>query len=98
MALKDHPHLNKAYEALQADKKEVLAKSTPLREKRDKLLAKIQPVLDEIKELEREYREIEKPLYDIDNQIGAIARAAGAKSFGQEAARVESERQAAQSR
>lgn len=67
---------------LQAEKSEILAKSTPLRAERDALLASIQTTLDQIRKLEKEYKAIEQPrLAELDNQISAVVRAKGAKTM-----------------
>jgi uncharacterized coiled-coil DUF342 family protein len=76
------PAIKATLRVLQTERNTILEQSGPLREQRDRLLAKLQPELDKIKELEKQYRAIEgTKLADIDNQIGALQRILGAKTF-----------------
>jgi uncharacterized coiled-coil DUF342 family protein len=74
--------IQKLFTELKGKRDALAKKSAPLRAKRDKILEEIQPKLDEIRKLEAKYREIEQPeLAGLDNQIGALARALGAKTL-----------------
>lgn len=80
-----HSDLRALFDQLREEKEELMAVSTPLRAERDSLLASIQPTLDAIKALEKQVRVIEQPrLADLDNQIGALARAMGGRSMSNE--------------
>lgn len=82
MALKDYPKLKSAFDELSAEKAKILAKSVPLRKKRDELLAKAQPLIDQADALAAEYKAIERPrLPEIDSELAAIARATGGKNL-----------------
>lgn len=67
----------KMFWELTAEAAKIRERSTPLREKRDKLLASIAL---EVQQLEKEIREIEAPLYDIENRRGELARALRGKT------------------
>jgi hypothetical protein len=56
-----------------------LAKSGPLREKRNGMVNEGGKP-DEIKKLEERYLKIEEPLLDIDNERGKLARALGGRT------------------
>lgn len=81
------PGLTKRVKELQAEKDKILVKSGPLRQQREELLKKIQPLEAKLREVDKERISIEKPrLYEIDMELGALARAMGGRS----AATVES--------
>jgi predicted nucleic acid-binding Zn-ribbon protein len=54
---------------------EIQARSKPLRDKRDAVVAKLSPLMDEKRALGVEIKEIEKPMFDLQNDIAAISRA-----------------------
>lgn len=67
-------------EFLKAEKAKIETQTTPLRQKRDELLASVKPILDQVAKLEAQYREIEQPrLGELDNQISALVRILGAR-------------------
>ena len=66
----------------QDERAALLAKSAPLRAKRDKLRAKIQPLEDEMRLLNLQIKETHgEKLFELENEIGALQRALGAKQF-----------------
>ena len=81
MSFKDFPELDLVFNKLLAEKEAIVAKSAPLRAKRDVLLAKMRPMVEEENALIKQYLEIEKPLTELNNRMSVIARAAGGKSL-----------------
>jgi uncharacterized coiled-coil DUF342 family protein len=79
-----YPEVKALLEALKAEKNAIQEKTIGLRGKRDRLLASIQPVLDEIRELEEEYIAIERPrLGELDNQISTLTRILGGRRMSE---------------
>jgi uncharacterized coiled-coil DUF342 family protein len=77
-----YPELRAVEEKLKAERDAVVKQSAPLRAKRDALAAQIQPVENQIRELNQAIKAIEQPrIAEIDNQLGAIAKATGGKSL-----------------
>lgn len=66
--------MRERFKALSDQRASILEASSPLREKRDKLLAKQQR---EVEELNNNIRTAERELYDIDVELGMISRALG---------------------
>ena len=46
----------------------------PLDKRREKILAKLQPLEAELRDLDKERRAAREPLFDIDNEISTITR------------------------
>ncbi len=73
-----HCEVRDLFDKLRAEKNTLQAKSTPLRDERDRLLASIQPTLDKVKALDLKIKDIERPrLAELDNQISGLARILG---------------------
>jgi hypothetical protein len=81
MKLTDFPEVHEAFKKLVAEKEAIRVKSAPLRAKRDELLAKMAPILQDEKELIKQYLAIEEPLADLDNRMAVMARAIGGKGL-----------------
>jgi len=76
------PELWNLFQELQAEKEALRSKSQPIRDKRDKLQEKLQPIEDEMRELAKQFKAIEGTrMFELDQQIGAIARAMGGKTM-----------------
>lgn len=73
------PELRLMFDALRAQKEKLLVETAPIREKRELLLASIQPVEDEIRALGNELKTYNPRLAELDNQISALARAMGGR-------------------
>lgn len=72
--------LQRHFEALQADITAIVAKSAPLREKRDALVAEMQPLEVEARELTQQLNALERPqLAVLKMELATIARALGGK-------------------
>jgi len=78
MALKDHPALHTEFKKLQAQKAAILKSSKKWRDRREEILAIIQPLEAELRDVKAKMFAIERPaLADIDIQLSAIAKATG---------------------
>jgi peptidoglycan hydrolase CwlO-like protein len=78
------PQLRKAMADLQAEREKILAKSAPIREKRDKLRDKMAPMEAELRAHNQQIKELEQNrVFEIDNQIAALARGMGARSLSE---------------
>lgn len=76
------PELRKQFDALQAERAPLAAQVAALREKRDALARKLEPMEAELRAMAKEIAAIERPrLAELDNQIGALARAMGGRSI-----------------
>ena len=76
------PELRSQFDALQKERAELAAKAAPLRERYNALAKQIAPVEAEMRELANQFKAIEQPrLAELDNQIGALARAMGGRSI-----------------
>lgn len=65
--------------SLEAERDEILAASAPLREKRDALVAKIQPLEAQLRDVDDQITAIEQPkLREVGNELAGIARQLGA--------------------
>lgn len=73
-------------DSLRAEREAIRAVAQPMRDKRDAILAEIQPKVDEAKALAKSYREAEIPAYEIEREIGLLARALGGRVAGATAA------------
>ena len=68
--------------SLQDERAALLAKSAPQRKKRDELLAKLQPLEDELRTVNAKIKDIHgNKLFELDNEIGAVQRGLGAKTL-----------------
>lgn len=82
--MQEFSEIRAVLDTLKAEKNRIQDRSTPLRDERDRLLAKIQPTLEKIRALEQQYKAVEHPrLADLDNQIAALARILGAKRMSE---------------
>lgn len=80
MALKDHPRLLKVFEELQEERNVLVEKLQPYLDQEARLQAEIQPLQAKLRAVQKDRIAIERPaLPEIDTQMAAIARAAGAK-------------------
>ena len=78
MALKDHPALHTEFKKLQAQKVAILKRSKKWRDRREELLAIIQPLEAELRECKERMFAIERPhVANCDIQMSAIAKATG---------------------
>ena len=78
MALKDHPALHKEFKKLQAEKEAILKSSAKWRNRREEILAIIQPLEAELRECKIKQFAIERPhVANCDIQMSAIAKACG---------------------
>jgi len=76
------PTLRKLQTALQEERAQIIAASATLRAQRDSLVGIIQPYELELQSVNRQIKAIELPrLAEIDNELGAIARALGGRSM-----------------
>lgn len=76
------PTLAPLVEKLEKEKKAILDKSAPWREKRERLLKEIQPLEAKLREVDAKIKEIERPhLGKISNELGALAKAMGGRSM-----------------
>lgn len=66
--------LRKRYLELKDLRADVLKIIDPLDRKREKLLEKLQPLENELRELDEQRKKAKEPLFEIDNEIGRIAR------------------------
>ena len=69
--------MRKRFHELGAQREEILARSAPLRAKREEAVAAYESV---VKPLEAQIKEAEKGLYELDNERGMISRALGGKT------------------
>ena len=71
--------MRKRFHELGAKREEILARTTPLREKRDALVQEYAP---RVRELEKEIRKVETEggLFDLDQERAALARALKGKT------------------
>ena len=77
------PDLRKELDEARAERSRIQAESAPLRAERDVLIAKLRPLRREINLLTDQISEIEKPeLFNINNEIGRLAKALGGRSIG----------------
>lgn len=76
------PELRAMMTKLQEERAAIVAKSAPLREAREALRVEMEPLEAKLRELNASIKDVELPrLFDIDNQIGALARAMGGRSL-----------------
>lgn len=80
-----HPELRKLFNALMAEKVQIMTKVDPLAAEREKLLASIAPVLAKIKVIETEKKKFNPRLAELDNQLSVIAGAMGGRKMSQPA-------------
>ena len=73
----DPDNMRRRFHELGAKRDEILAKSTPLREKRDAVLAEMEA---SVKALSAEIKAAEAGLFEIDQERGAITRALKGKT------------------
>lgn len=66
--------LRKRYLELKDLRAGILRITDPLDAKRDKLLERLQPLENELRELDEQRKKAREPLFEIDNEIGRIAR------------------------
>jgi chromosome segregation ATPase len=64
---------------MEMERDQVLRATTPLYREREKLVGRIQPLEDQLRELDAKIKEAEKPLYDVGNGLAQLARASGAR-------------------
>lgn len=83
-----HPGLEAYRDALQAERAKIAAVIDPLRDERDKLTQSIEPTVRKIRELEKQMKEAQgkgkgehSRLFEIDCELGALAKALGGKSL-----------------
>ena len=69
--------MRKRFKELEAEREAILAKSAPLRAKRDQAVALYESV---VKPIEAQIREADAGLFEIDNERGMIARALTGKT------------------
>lgn len=80
------PELKRLQETLQAEREAILKSSATLREQREALVAEIQPLELKLQQVNKQIIAIERPrLGEIDNQLGAIAKAMGGRAMSQPA-------------
>ncbi len=78
MALKDNPDLHKAFKRLQAEKIAILKRSKKWRDRREEILAIIQPLEAELRVCKEKMFAIERPgVANCDIQMSAIAKVTG---------------------
>jgi septal ring factor EnvC (AmiA/AmiB activator) len=77
------PQLREAMAGLQAEREKVTASLAPLRDKRDKLRDKIAGLEADLRAINKELlgSPENQRLFELDNQIGALARGMGARSM-----------------
>lgn len=69
---------------LEKERDALLKKSEPWRQKREELLKQIQPLENRLREVDDKIKEIERPrLPQIQNELGALAKAMGGRSMNQ---------------
>ena len=75
-----YPSVYALKQKLEAEKAAIVAKSKPLRDRRDMLAQKIEPIVREMAELAKQFKAIEgERLAEIDNEISACTRAMGGR-------------------
>lgn len=81
------PQLRDAVAGLQAEREAVVAKLAPLRTKRDKLRDELSKKEADLRAMNKQLLESDenRRLFELDNQIGALARGMGARSMSQPA-------------
>lgn len=81
------PDVRVQFNALQAEREAVVAKLAPLRAKRDKLRDELSKKEADLRAMNKQLLESDenRRLFELDNQIGALARGMGAKSMSQPA-------------
>jgi uncharacterized coiled-coil DUF342 family protein len=82
MQREKYPELSDQFDFLREEKTKLEAVVNPLRERRDELQAKMQPLVEEDRDLIAQIKEHMPRMAEIDNQIGALARAMGARVAG----------------
>lgn len=82
VVVEKHPELRKIFSVLSAEKAAIVAKSSPLRAKYDKLVEQIQPLELEARKISEQFHAIERPrLGEIDNQLAALAKGMGGRAL-----------------
>jgi hypothetical protein len=78
------PEMRALMTILQKERAAIVEVSAPLREAREKLRVEMEPLETQLRELNAQIKRVEMPrLFDIDNQIGALAKAMGGRSMQQ---------------
>lgn len=78
------PTLYPMVEKLEKEKETIMKKSEPFRRKREELLRQIQPLENELRKIDEKIKEAERPrLPQINNELGALAKAMGGRSMNQ---------------
>lgn len=79
--------LNALRTQLEGERDAVLRQTAPLYREREALVAKIQPLEDQLRKVDEKIKEAEAPMYEIGNGLAQLARATGSKVItnGQEA-------------
>lgn len=77
-----YPETQQLFEHLRQEKAALEAVVNPLRDRIDELQQQIHPVIEEQRALAEQIQEHTPRLVELDNQIGALARAMGARTLG----------------
>lgn len=82
------PFLEARRDALQTERAKLMQAIEPLRDERDKLTQSIEPTVRKIRELEKQMKAAQgkgsgahSRLFEIDCELGALAKALGGKSM-----------------
>jgi len=70
--------LRSMFNELTARRDAIMAQSAPLREERDRI---INEARERARPLEAQYKEIEKDLFEINSDLGTLARALGGRAM-----------------
>jgi chromosome segregation ATPase len=82
MSPSKHPQLQDLFDALREQKADLERIVNPLRERHDELQRQMHPLIEEQRVLAEEIKRHMPQMVELDNQIGALARAMGARTIG----------------